>query len=506
MSFLAEIAKTRRQAVSLALGTAAMAAGSSWLLVHQASSALAPLLGSFGGLCLGSLATGAVAMRRTRQALSEAETASQHKAAQAALVTRIIDGLVLEHGADGHVTKVATNLTNEFAMPAQAWMGSGFFDRLHVADRPMFLKAVAETRAGMATGTVHVRLRLEALGSIAPAGQAGLFHFDGTSGPMATPVFASVSVRIARSEDPGHARYVSFLRNRSQLVALEQEKAASSAKIEALDQWRGRLLANVSHELRTPLNAIIGFADILKDGHTGPSDAAQQREFAGIIADSGRHLLSLVNSILDMSKIEAGRLTLGPEPFALLPVISECCDMFQIEAARRCLTLTRDWTDAPNLSDVDMVADKRALRQILINLVGNAAKFTPDGGSVKVSLRRQGNFVRLSVRDSGIGMSPEDLKRLGEPFFQAASNYDRAHEGTGLGLALVRGLVGLHGGSLRIESTQGLGTCVSVLLPWDAAMRVAQGDANIDILTGPLPRHGYTEDFLPDQYRMRKIA
>lgn len=454
--------------------------------------------------CLASLTFATLMARRAEVDSQQAQRVSQKMQAGDALIASLVDGLVLEHGPDGHVSRVLAGGQDEFGVPQQAWMGAALFERLHIADRPKFLRSVNETNSGMPC-TVDVRLRLDTRDTIAESGQTGLHHYDGSKGPMVAPVYVPVEMRTSRVEAAGHAHYVSCLRNRSRLVALEQDKSDALEQVEALNLWRGRLLANVSHELRTPLNAIIGFADILKDGLGDPTSEGKSREFAGIIGDSGRHLLSLVNSILDMSKIEAGRLTLVPEPFALLPVVAECCDMFQIEAVNRGLVLSHDWSESAALTQSDIVADKRALRQIIINLMGNATKFTPNGGNIKVSVRRQGNFVRLSVRDSGVGMSADDLKRLGEPFFQAANNYDRAHEGTGLGLALVRGLVGLHGGSLRIESTQGQGTCVSLLLPWDADL-VRNFAANIDIATGPLPSHDYAEEFFPDQYRMRKIA
>ena len=510
MSVWANIIKARPHLMGLEPATRTLiltGTGLTILLTLSIVAGWAPLMpaGLRAGVALASLAGLALVTWQLQLSAQAPKAATRPDPLQTALANQLVDGLVLEHGADGHVLRVIAAAPDEFAVPAQAWMGAGLFNRLHVADRPGFLRSVAQTKAGATFSTASVRLRLDTRDIVSEAGQDGLHHFDGSSGPMAVAIFAPVEIRTTRVETAGRANYVSFLRNRTEYAGLEHARDDALAQIAALEQWRGRLLANVSHELRTPLNAIIGFADILKEGLGDPSDAGKQREFASIIGDSGRHLLSLVNSILDMSKIEAGRLALAPEPLALLPLLAECCDMFQIEAAQRGLVLARDWSESPGLSDIDMIADKRALRQIIINLMGNATKFTPNGGTIKLSARRQGNFVRLSLRDTGIGMANEDLHRLGEPFFQAANNYDRAHEGTGLGLALVRGLVGLHGGSLRIESTQGEGTCVSLLLPWDGA-RAGVGDAAIEIVTGPLPRHGYASDFFPDQYRMRKSA
>ena len=510
MSVWAKINKARPHLSGLEPATGTLLLTGTWLgilLIVAMIAGWTRIMSSGLEACLAltSLAWLALMARQVRLSTPAAQPLGKSDPLHSALKNNLVDGLVLEHGVDGHVQRVVTGAQDGFGVPALAWMGAGFFNRLHIADRPDFLRSAAQTKAGAAVSTVAVRLRLDTRDIVTQDGQDGLHHFDGSSGPMVAPIYAPVEIRISRVDASEPATYVSLLRNRAEFVASEREKASALAKIAALEQWRGRLLANVSHELRTPLNAIIGFADILKEGLGDPSDSSKQREFAGIIGESGRHLLSLVNSILDMSKIEAGRMTLAPEPFSLLPLIADCCDMFQIEAAQRGLVLTRDWSESPGLSDVDMVADKRALRQIIINLLGNATKFTPNGGSIKLSVRRQGNFVRLSLHDSGIGLATEDLRRLGEPFFQAANNYDRAHEGTGLGLALVRGLVGLHGGSMRIESTQGEGTCVSLLLPWDGG-RAGAGDAAIDIITGPLPRHGYATEFFPDQYRMRKIA
>jgi cell cycle sensor histidine kinase DivJ len=196
---------------------------------------------------------------------------------------------------------------------------------------------------------------------------------------------------------------------------------------------------------------------------TQQTDAERQREYAEIVHASGLHLLDVVNTLLDMSKINSGNFDVVPEPFQIAAVVHGCCDLMQLKAEQAGILLTRDIArDLPEL-----VADGRACRQILINLLSNAVKFTPKGGRVGVSARRRHDRIELTVADTGIGIAEQDLPRLGDPFFQAGSAYSRSHEGTGLGLSVVRGLVGLHQGELTIESAEGDGTTVTVSLPID---------------------------------------
>ena len=227
--------------------------------------------------------------------------------------------------------------------------------------------------------------------------------------------------------------------------------------------WKDRFLANVSHELRTPLNAIIGFSEILSTESIAPSEPEKCREYALIIKESGEHLLSVVNSILDISKIEAGSFDIVPEEFEVAALIDTCVGMLHLRAAKSEINLACEID--PKVHGV--VADKRAFKQIVINLLSNAIKFTPARGDVEVGLKPEGNSLVLWVRDTGIGIAESELDKIGDPFFQAIASYDRPYEGTGLGLSVVRGLVGLHGGSIQIESGLGAGTCITVKLPLD---------------------------------------
>ena len=218
----------------------------------------------------------------------------------------------------------------------------------------------------------------------------------------------------------------------------------------------------MSHELRTPLNAIIGFSEMLTN-ETLTFDAARKLEYARLINESGRHLLSVVNGILDMSKMETGNFEITPEPFEPAPPILSCCDLLALKAREAGVEIrTRVSADLP-----EIVADRRALNQILINLISNAIKFTPRGGSVTVGAMREGDRLAISVEDTGVGIGEDDLQRVGEAFFQARASYDRRHDGSGLGLSIVKGLVRLHGGDMEIRSRLGAGTKVTVRLPLD---------------------------------------
>jgi cell cycle sensor histidine kinase DivJ len=252
---------------------------------------------------------------------------------------------------------------------------------------------------------------------------------------------------------------------------ITRRKAYERALIQARDQAeeasraKSRFLANMSHELRTPLNAIIGFSEVMMQEFFGPLGSARYLEYTRLIHESGSHLLELINSILDMSKIEAGRFTIKPETFELGDVVTQAVGFVTLQAQRHGVALQHDI--APEVRHV--TADKRAVLQILINLLSNGVKYTQTGGRVSVRARAAAGALEIEVSDTGVGISEADLLRLGQPFEQVENEYTRSKEGTGLGLALVRALTHLHDGKMTIESTLGEGTCVRITLP-DAAL------------------------------------
>ena len=369
-------------------------------------------------------------------------------------LAQTIGDLVLRQDRDGSVVYASKEAMVLFGLTPRDLMGRGMFERIHVADRPTFLSAIADALAGNATATCQVRLRRGAL-----AEQDAAF---------AEPEFAWIELRThnlpqeRRASDPNdHAAVVTIVRDVTRQRQAEEDIVHAREHAEQANVWKDRFLANVSHELRTPLNAIIGFAEILTNEEIVPTDAARRKEYAQIIHSSGLHLLEVVNSILDVSKIDAGSFDIVTEPFALPPLLDQCCDMIGLKASQANVQIVRDY---PRNMD-ELVADKRACKQIVINLMSNAVKFTQAGGSVTLTARPEGNSFVLSVSDTGIGIAAKDLKHLGDPFFQAHNSTTRPYEGTGLGLSLVRGLVGLHGGSISVESVVGQGTTVTIRLP-----------------------------------------
>ena len=254
-------------------------------------------------------------------------------------------------------------------------------------------------------------------------------------------------------------RLFAAVRDATAQKAQEAKLVEAKTAAEALNSGKSRFLANMSHELRTPLNTIMGFSDIMKARLFGPLPA-KYGEYADLIHDAGRHLLDLINDLLDMSKIEAERFQLQIEELDARDPVSAALRLMRVQADEAGLALRAALPPDP----VEVEADPRALKQIALNLLSNALKFTPRGGLVTATLQAQGEMMELTVADTGVGIAPEDLKRLGRPYEQAGDVKQRA-KGTGLGLSLVRGLAELHGGEMIIESTLGEGTSVLVRLP-----------------------------------------
>ncbi|MDB5649451.1 MAG: sensor histidine kinase, partial [Hyphomicrobiales bacterium] len=393
-------------------------------------------------------------------------------AARYATLSEALGDLVLRFDRTGAVFSASRECEALFSLNARSLMGRGFFERIQVADRPAFLKVIADAAASQQTAVATVRLRTSSTAS--------------ERGAYEEPLFVWVEIRarnigVEPSLREDGAVVVAVVRDVSERVESQRAIEAARLETERAQGWKDRFLANVSHELRTPLNAIIGFSEMLGNEQLAPRDEAKRREYADIINTSGLHLLSVVNSILDMSKIESGSFEVVAEPFDVAPLIDSCCDMVRLKAEESRVEIVR--VCPANLDE--LIADKRACKQILINLLSNAVKFTPSGGRVTVGVRPEGNSLALYVADTGIGITAPDLPRLGDPFFQARSSYDRPYEGTGLGLSVVKGLVGLHGGTISLESEPGQGTCVTVRLPLDCRRVVSLGQesAKIEVIT-----------------------
>ena len=257
---------------------------------------------------------------------------------------------------------------------------------------------------------------------------------------------------------------------KQQLTELAEKYSIEKIRAESANRSKSEFLANMSHELRTPLNAINGFSEILAGEMFGPLGDRRYKEYSQDILSSGQHLLALINDILDMSKIEAGKMSLKREPIHIEDVVEDAIRLMRNRAEAVGLTLSVKLSDLPEAD-----ADYRAIKQVLLNLLSNAIKFTPRGGKIAVSATviEQSSFsgvpseqrVRISVSDTGIGIAKDDLLRLAQPFEQIESQLSKSQPGTGLGLALTKSLVELHDGVLTMDSQPGQGTTVSFTLP-----------------------------------------
>ncbi len=239
---------------------------------------------------------------------------------------------------------------------------------------------------------------------------------------------------------------------------VEAELLAATKRAEVANRAKSEFLANMSHELRTPLNAIIGFSEVMAGEMLGPLGGPKYLQYANDIDKSGKHLLAIINDILDLTKVEADKYELSEEDMDLSVVTESCLDLVRDWARTEKVQLRVDLPrDLPQL-----YADERMVKQILINLLSNAIKFTSENGEVSVGARHDNGALVIRVSDTGIGMSDNDIATALTPFGQVDSRLSRRHEGTGLGLSLIRSFVGLHGGTLDIDSTPGVGTTIEI--------------------------------------------
>ncbi|MBZ9674794.1 PAS domain-containing sensor histidine kinase [Mesorhizobium sp. ES1-1] len=355
----------------------------------------------------------------------------------------IIDAVVMRVARHGEVLDASAKARAILKLPPELLCGNGLFDRVHLADRVSYLSALADIRDGALSRRLELRVRLPQNGNGVTADN-----------------YRPFSLEMLRAEGETEA-FTLLLRENDEIAGLREDLAKAKEAAASAEVAKGRFLAVVSHELRTPLNAIIGFSDMLLHEMFGGFKDPRQKEYVGLVRDSGHHLLAVVTSILDVSRIESGVYATEPEPFRFSEAVDMCQSIMRLQAQAKNIELKA--LIAPDAGEIN--ADRRAVQQMLINLLSNAIKFTPDGGQVVIGAKRIGSRLHFWVEDTGIGIAEEDFANLGKPFTQIQNDYTRKFEGTGLGLSLVKGLVALHDGTMSIESMPGEGTTVTISLP-----------------------------------------
>ena len=410
------------------------------------------------------LAFGAESLARTSVALLYVEEDRYR------LLARNMSDVISRHHRNGAVQFISPAAETMLGAPVSRLLGHGLFDRVHVVDRPAYLTALSDAARGGEARSVEFRLKRDA-----PRGSERGSLVDFIWIEMRCRPLEQASDTTATLD----AEVVAVMRDVTDRKIQEQALDLARTAAEQADASKTRFLATMSHELRTPLNAIIGFSEMIVQEDVLMVTAARRSEYAQLINDSGQHLLSVVNGILDMSKMESGNFEISPEPFAPRAALLNCCNLLALKARDNAIDLvSRAPEDLP-----DMTGDPRAFKQIVLNLVSNAIKFTERGGRVTVSASVEGSRLMLRVTDNGVGIAADDLKRIGDPFFQAGKTYQRRHEGTGLGLSIVKSLVELHAGEIIVQSKIDEGTTVSVALPLTFTPPAPQPPSNVAKLT-----------------------
>jgi cell cycle sensor histidine kinase DivJ len=427
--------------------------------------ALTAVMGPVLALPLGVAAVFSVSLIAAAAAFARSRPLPQVPVVSDDLAFDLCPGLMLALDVQGRVVKTGGRDRQVFPSSLRESAREMLVERVHVSDQIALLQSLDSLRQGASKAFADVRVQK----ALSPA-----------DGRQFMPV--RLDFTAIRNGEGDLVQILAQALDASELDGLRREADRRIEDARSAHETKSRFLAAVSHELRTPLNAILGFSDVLAGEYFGALANDRQREYVGLIRQSGGHLLSVVNAMLDMSKIEAGRYELLVEPFGAADAVEACRAMLDLQARDKGVTLTARASRGMR----EVVADRRALQQILINLAGNAIKFTERGGVVSMDAGIRGKDLVITVSDTGIGIAAEKLGTLGQPFTQVESDHARHYEGTGLGLALVKGLVSLHRGTFMIASKPGEGTVVTITLPADGPDSVLDDD-NAVIETAEFP-------------------
>lgn len=370
------------------------------------------------------------------------------------LMAENVTDMISVHDGIGKLIFASPAAKSLFGCDSEVLLKDGLLKYVHVSDRPIYMTAISNCINDRQPVSIEYRAKKN--------------DTDGMENEKSNSIdYIWVEMRCRwiademgqSSTNKGHI--ISVTRDISIHKTQEIELLDARNQAESSNVAKTRFLANMSHELRTPLNAIIGFSDVLKQELYGKIENQKYTDYARLINEAGEHLLSVVNDILDMSKIEVGNFTILPENFDLIPLITSCCDMMEPVANTNKVTIVAE----TGYASIEVFADQRAMKQMMINLLSNAIKFSEVDSKVVVKLSYENETIFIDVIDEGIGISDEDLPKLCNPFVQADSSYKRQHEGVGLGLSVVKGLAELHGGTFKISSEVGKGTTARIELP-----------------------------------------
>ena len=438
------------QAGALAVGVAALAGLlSDWVNPGPHLPALAAIS------ALLTAAAAALAVRLSWRQREARLTAAEAETARVETLLAAQPGLTLVLEPSGRV--LAAYGAPPVSLPVDPLFESGLVAAVHAPDRPRLLDAMDRAMRGHDGAALFApRLALD----------------------------RRVQLIVRRLDDPSGARLIAQMFDATTQYARELGLEIARAEAETREAGKTRFLANMSHELRTPLNAVLGFSDIMRQRIFGPLPE-RYGEYAENIHQAGGHLLDLINDVLDVTKIEAERSALTLERFDAREVVSAAMALVRVNADDKGVSLSSILPGDP----VEVSADRRALKQIALNLLANAVKFTPRGGSVTVTVEAIGPYLEVVVADTGVGIAPEDVRRLGRPFEQAGE-MEKRRQGTGLGLSLVRAFAELHGGRMSIDSTLGEGTAVTVRLPVALVARAPAPEGGAEIIQMPMKGGG----------------
>ncbi|MCE9521958.1 MAG: PAS domain-containing sensor histidine kinase [Alphaproteobacteria bacterium] len=388
---------------------------------------------AYGLSLFATLIVGTLSLRAFQRRHAQQEAAMQANLALYRQLAESSSDLITRHASDGTVLYASPAAEDLMGLHARELEGLSPAMIVHIQDLKPVEQALLRAAHGFGQ-TVSFRLRRR----------------DGTYVPVEM-----------RAQPAGGNEVVAVTRDVSDARAAAQEMIDARDHAESASRAKSRFLASMSHELRTPLNAIIGFSDMMRNEVFGPLGAPRYAEYAELIRNSGMHLVDLISDLLDMSKIEAGKMTVDARAIELKPMFEECVAMVSGAAEQAGVFIDLDIAPGTPV----LMADRRALKQSLINLLSNAVKFTLSEGRVTLSARAEGGNMWIRVADTGVGIPERDLHRIGKPFEQVEGDMQRLHKGTGLGLSLVKAIAELHGGAMEIVSALGDGTTVTLRLP-----------------------------------------